>query len=118
MRNIIASIAALSSASQFLCIFCCVVPTATGVIAILASLGLAGADTNFFLSDLSMKMHPWQPAILAVSITLIAFSWSMWFYNRKKAHSDCGCKKVKRPVFLPFATLLIAFNSISYLFTH
>lgn len=117
MKNIIASVAALSSASQFLCIFCCVVPTATGVIAVLASLGLAGAETNFFLSDLSIKLHPWQPAILGISLSLIAFSWSMWFYNNKKVTSECGCK-VKRSFFLPFATLLIGFNSISYLFMH
>ncbi|MGB1077453.1 MAG: hypothetical protein ACPG05_04025 [Bdellovibrionales bacterium] len=121
MKNIIASTAVLTSFSQFLCLFCCVVPTATGIIAILTSVGLVSSSGSTFLGDLSQVLHPWRETILITSISLISLSWGLWFLKWKQQSSShhgseeggCGCKaKTKKPTFLMVATALLAFNVV------
>ena len=119
MKNILASTAVLTSFSQFLCLFCCVIPTATGLIAILASIGLVGSSGSDFLGDISQAFHPWRDAIFITSISLISLSWGLWFLKWKQAHhhkdtqGSCGCKaKTKKPIFLMVATALLIFNVI------
>ena len=65
MKNTFASVAILASFSQFLCIFCCVIPTATGVLALLSVFGIAGAN-SMILGDVSMMLHPYQNIIMTV----------------------------------------------------
>lgn len=119
MKNILASTAVLTSFSQFLCLFCCVVPTATGIIAILASVGLVGSSGSHILGDLSQAFHPWRETIFITSISLISLSWGLWFLKWKQSHQheategSCGCKaKTKKPIFLMVATALLIFNVI------
>lgn len=111
MKNIFAGLGALASCSQILCIFCCVVPTATGILALLTSFGLVGANSHF-LGDLSLMFHPYREAILIVSVCLIALSWGLHFYMKKQEASSCGCsiKAKKTPIFLSAATFLLVIN--------
>jgi len=122
MKKILASIAVLASFSQFLCLFCCVVPTATGLIAILASIGLVGSSGGNIFGDISQVFHPWQKPILMTSLSLISMSWGLWFLKWKQqqthqhtmAEGSCGCKaKTKKPIFLMVATSLLIFNIVS-----
>ena len=122
MKHVIASFAVLTSASQFLCLFCCIVPTATGILAILTSFGV-GFGNSLLLGDIARTIHPWQPYILGGSITLISISWSIWFYGQKRSHklasadgSACGCHSnshiQRKPIFLIVATGLLTFNLV------
>lgn len=119
MKNIFASMAVLTSFSQFLCIFCCVVPTATGILALLSVFGVAGAN-SLILGDLSMALHPYRGIIMTVSICLISLSWFMYFYAKKQEESPCGCasKHKRKPIFLMIATVLLLVNLGSMPFMH
>lgn len=119
MKKILASAAVVASASQFLCLLCCIVPTATGLLALVATLGLAGSDT-FMLGDLAKAFHPWRPTIMVTAIALISFSWGLWFYNSRRPKIACGCdtKASKRPIFLMVATGLLVFNFITMELLH
>jgi len=119
MKNIFASMAVLTSFSQFLCIFCCIVPTATGIITLLSVFGLAGAN-SMFLGDLSLALHPYRKAIMAASICLISLSWVLWFLTKNKQKIACGCdtKPKKKPVFLMIATALLVVNLGTMPFLH
>ena len=117
MKNWFASAAVVTSCSQFLCFFCCVVPTATGLIALLAAIGLTGSQFNF-VSDLSLWLHPYRTYIIVGSIILISISWLIWYYTQKKPEGDCGCHVKKKPVFLIIASLLLGFNLVSASFLH
>lgn len=119
MKNIFASIAVLTSFSQFLCIFCCVIPTATGVLAILSTFGLAGANMSF-LGDLSIYLHPYRGTIMIVSLSLISLSWTSWFLTKNKENTDCGChaKSRKKPIFLMIASVLLVVNLGAMPFLH
>jgi lysylphosphatidylglycerol synthetase-like protein (DUF2156 family) len=119
MKNIVASMAVLTSLSQFLCIFCCVLPTATGILALLSVFGVAGSN-SFILGDLSTALHPYRGIIMTVSICLISLSWFMYFYAKKQEKASCGCtsKHKRRPIFLMVATLLLVVNLGSIPFIH
>ena len=119
MKNIFASAAVLASFSQFLCIFCCVVPTATGILALLSVFGVASAN-SMILGDISMMLHPYQSTIMMVSVCLISLSWALYFFAKKQEKSSCGCdqKNKKKPVFLMIATVLLAVNIGSTTFLH
>lgn len=119
MKNIFASMAVLTSFSQFLCIFCCVVPTATGILALLSTFGLVGAN-SMFLGDLSLMLHPYRGMIMGISLFLISLSWALYFYVKNKEKASCGCasQKQKKPVFLIGATLLLTLNMLAILFLH
>lgn len=124
MKNILAGAAVLASASQFACLFCCIVPTAAGVISLLAALGLTGANGLPMLGDIATAFHPWQKTILYTALCLISLSWALWFYNnRPKKMADgiaceCSAKAAKRPYFLMAATALLAFNLITVELLH
>lgn len=81
MKDIVASMAVLTSFSQFLCIFCCVVPAATGILALLSVFGFTGAN-GMILGDLSMALHPYRGLIMTVSVCLISLSWTLHFYGK------------------------------------
>ena len=119
MKNIFASLAVLTSVSQFLCIFCCVVPTATGILALLSVFGFAGSN-SMLLGDLSVMLHTHRGIIMTVSIFLISLSWLSYFYAKKKGEVSCGCtiKHKKKPVFLMIATVLLAINLGAMPFLH
>ena len=119
MKNIFARMAVLTSFGQFLCIFCCIVPTATAILALLSTLGLAGAN-SMFLGDLSLMLHPYRGVIMGVSLFLISLSWALYFYVKKKEKMSCECasKKQKKPVFLIGATLLLTLNMLAIPFLH
>lgn len=119
MKNTFASVAILASFSQFLCIFCCVVPTATGILALLSVFGVAGSN-SMILGDLSMMLHPYQHAIMAVSLCLISMSWFLYFVTKKQENTSCGCaaKHKKKPFFLIIATVLLTVNIGTTSFLH
>ncbi|MCD8496784.1 MAG: hypothetical protein LRZ85_01075 [Alphaproteobacteria bacterium] len=125
MKNFLASAAVLASASQFLCLFCCIVPTATGILALLATLGLTGTNAPM-LGDIATAFHPWRMPILGTAVVLISFSWGMWFYNKRRKQKSCeeevctpcNTKAAKYPVFLMIATGLLVFNFITVELLH
>lgn len=119
MKDIVASMAVLTSFSQFLCIFCCVVPAATGILALLSVFGFAGAN-GMILGDLSMALHPYRGLIMTVSVCLISLSWTLHFYGKNMKKASCGCasKHKKKPIFLTVATILLAVNISSMPFLH
>ena len=120
MKNILASAAVFSSIGPFLCLFCCVLPTATGIIAVLTTFGLTGANA-MMLGDLSHALHPWRWHIMGFSVVLISLSWAIWLYTYKKAKNTTSCEchdKPKRPIFLSVATLLLIFNLVVVQFMH
>ena len=119
MKNIVASVAVLASFSQFLCIFCCVVPPATGILALLSVFGVASTN-SMILGDLSVALHPYQSIIMTVSICLISLSWLVYFFTKKQEKSSCGCtsKHRKKPIFLAIATVLLVVNISAAPFLH
>jgi len=119
MKNIFASMAVLTSLSQFLCLFCCVLPTATGILALISMFGFAGAN-SMILGDLSAMMHPHRATIMMVSISLICLSWITWYISKNKEKTSCGChaKAKKKPIFLMIATILLVVNISAMPFLH
>ena len=119
MRNWFASAAVLTSFSQVLCLFCCIVPTATGILAIFTTLGLTSSNLSI-LRDLSIALHPYKNQILMVSLSLISTSWGLWFYSKTKI--GCGCsrrdQRAKKPIFLIIASALLAFNLMAMILWH
>lgn len=124
MKNILAGFAVLASVSQFACLFCCIVPTATGILALLVTLGLTGANGLPMLGDIATAFHPWRETILITALTMISLSWGMWLYNRRPKEScettcgSCEVKAAKRPYFLMAATALLIFNIASVELLH
>ncbi|MEM9469143.1 MAG: hypothetical protein AAF988_03185 [Pseudomonadota bacterium] len=119
MKNFFASVAVLTSLTQFLCIFCCVVPAATGLIAMLSLVGISSSE-NTILSDLSHMLHPYETTIIIVSFVLISLSWIMHFVLRKQENISCECssKDNKKPIFLIIATGLLGVNIGVMTFLH
>lgn len=121
MKNVLAGLAVVASISQYLCIFCCVVPAIAGLAGLFAAFGMAGQDT-FILGDIARVVHPWRTEIMVTSVVLISISWSLWFYNRRLAAQkiECGCAKSanKMPVFLMIASFILVFNMVGYVWTH
>ena len=129
MKNILASFAVVASFSQFACLFCCIVPTAAGVISLLAAVGLTGANGLPMLGDIATAFHPWRMPVLITALVMISLSWGLFAYNylqsRKQkmamaGNISCACseKPVKRPYFLMAATALLIFNLVSVELLH
>ncbi|MBN8521672.1 MAG: hypothetical protein J0L77_07245 [Alphaproteobacteria bacterium] len=119
MKNIVAGFAVLASFSQYLCIFCCVVPAVAGLAGLLTLVGFDG-ESGHFLSRISGIFHPWRIEIMSISFVLLTLSWGLWFYARKAQTSACGCqtKGGKKPFFLIAASAILVFNLLGYQWIH
>ncbi len=119
MKNITAALAVIASLSQYLCIFCCVVPAVAGLASLLTMIGFDG-ESSHFLGDVARIFHPWRGIILGSSLALISLSWGLWYYNHRQSLSPCGCtgKGAKKPYFLIAATVILAFNLAGYQWIH
>lgn len=106
-------------------IFCCVLPTIISIASLLGAFGVI-VTLPGWLEDIHDAMHAWEPAMVAVSVVVVALGWALYFYNKRAEcchhtgchHAPCGPRKRVANKILIVATVLMVFNLGMYFGVH